>query len=262
MSRSLLACALLTLCSCGSGTEGRIVNVRLAVQPEAEPDRSLGEFASDSGWEVTFERAELALVAIYAFAPEREPSVMARARQLVTSVAYAHGGHDPLSGKRVRAELAEPLRIDLLAEDLRDLGAVEAEAGTIASLAVDLASPSSEVTGELGGHQVWVSGVALRGDERVRFEGGLRIPDQGLTRRVETKVDGLELDDGDTLVLGIRPSAWLREADFGRLEPGADDEPRVITLESQVGRAWFVGARSPAAFSLRSIPKEVAHDRP
>jgi hypothetical protein len=260
MKRSHFALSLLTLCGCASGTEGRIVRVELAVQAEPEPERELGAFETATGWEVTLDRAELALSAIYAFAPEQEPSVMARLSRLIVPVAHAHGGHDPLSGKRVRAELIEPLAADLLSEGRLELGEIEAEAGAVAALAVDIASPSSPATAELDGHQAWVSGEARRGDARIRFAGGLQIPDDGLMRRVETMVADLELEDGEKLVIGIRPSVWLRQAEFDRLAPGADGEPAAITAESQVGRALFIGARSPAAFSMNAIPEETSHD--
>jgi hypothetical protein len=260
VNRSHLTLPLLILGGCASGTEGRIVQVHLALQAESEADRAPGVFETDTGWEVRLDRADLALSAIYAFAPEREPSVMARVSRWIVPVAHAHGGHDPLSGKRVRAELVEPLAIDLLADEPRDLGTIEAEAGPVDALAVDIAEPASPLTDELDGHQAWVSGEARRGDELVRFEGGLKISDRDLTRRIETNVADLELDDGDALVISIRPSVWLRAAEFDRLATTADDEPRVITPETQVGRAWFIGVRSPAAFSLHSLPAEGSRD--
>jgi hypothetical protein len=258
-----LSLSLCTASACASGTEGRIVPVQLAVQSEAEPDRALGSFETRTGWEVTLVRAELALSAIYAFAPDQEqPSVMARLSRAIVPVARAHGGHDPLTGKRVRAELVEPIVVDLLDDGRRELAEVQAEAGSIDAVAVDIAAPESSVTGELDGNQAWIEGEAQRGEVRVRFAGGVQIPDEGLTRRVENKLERAapSLDAGDTLVLGLHARVWLDGAEFDRLEPADGDEPRTITPESQVGRAWFVGVRSPAALSMQLVRRENAHD--
>jgi hypothetical protein len=254
--------SLCTASACASGTEGRIVPVQVAVQSQAEPDRALGSFETRTGWEVTLDRAELALSAIYAFAPDQEPSVMAQLSRAIVPVAHAHGGHDPLTGKRVRAELIEPLVIDMLDDRRRELAEVQAEAGSVEAVAVDIAAPGSSVTDELEGDQAWVEGEAQRGELRVRFAGGVQIPDEGLVRRVEAKLEraGPGLDAGDILVLGLRARVWLDNAEFDRLEAADGDEPRTITADSQVGRAWFVGVRSPEALSLRLVHEEDAHD--
>jgi hypothetical protein len=258
-----LSLSLCTASACASGTEGRIVPVTIAVQSEAEPERALGSFETRTGWEVTLDRAELALSAIYAFAPAREePSVMARLSRAIVPVARAHGGHDPLTGKRVRAELVEPLLVDLLEDGRRELAEIQAEAGSVDAVAVDIAAPGSPVTDDLDGNQAWVEGEAQRGDVRVRFAGGVQVPDEGLVRRVEAKLEraGSGLDAGDTVVLGLRPSVWLDNAEFDRLEAGDGDEPSVIAQDGQVGRAWFVGVRSPAALPMQLVHEENAHD--
>lgn len=247
----------LALVACASGTDGRIVAARFAVQAEAEPDRALGEFETATGWTVTLDRAELALSAVYAFAPDERPDVVAQVSRLLVPVAHAHGGHDPLTGKRVRAEWIEPVVVDLLDGELRVLGEVDAEAGAIDTVAVDLAAPGADVAVDLGGRQIRVSGEARRGGERIAFEGGLRVPGDGLTRRVEARAPAIELDQGDTLVLGLRPSVWLRDAAFDRLADAGAGEPRAITAESQVGRALFLGARSPDGLSLSLAPEDL-----
>ena len=246
--------------ACASGTEGRIVRVQVAVAGDSQPGDELGRFETRTGWQVTLDRAELALSAIYAFAPEEDPSALARAADLLVPVARAHGGHDPLTGKRVRAELVEPVIVDLLQSRPHVLAEVDAEAGSVAALAIDLARPASSEASELDGQQVVVSGEARRGDERVRFAGGVQVPDEATARRVERAVPPQALAEGATLLLGLRASAWLDEAQFDRLMAAADDQPRAITQDDQVGRALFVGARSPRALSLRLLDAEDSDD--
>lgn len=244
----LIACA--ALCACGGETAGRVIDIHLRVQPEAEPGRELGEFTTDTGWEVELDEATLAIGSMYAFAPASGPGAMAWLSDLLVPVAHAHGGFDPASGLRARAELLEPVAIDLLAADGQELSDVEAEAGALAKLALDIAKPDADLPEAVHGHQAWVAGEATRGAERVRFEGGLDIPDEGLKRRIETEVEGIELEDGGTLVLSLRPSRWLHDANFDRLAAPAEGEPAEITRESQVGRAWLIGARSPAVIHV------------
>ena len=237
---------------CAAETHGRAVRIAFAVEAEPDGERAPGDFETATGWQVSLERAELAIGAVYAFGPEEEPGVMARLGELVVPVAQAHGGHDPLSGKRVRAELLEPFVVDALRERDDRVEEVEAEAGTVASLAIDIAAPDAEVTRQLDGHQAFVAGTAARGDQTIRFAGGLTIPDDGLTRRIECTAGDLLLDDGATLVIGVRPHGWLRDAEFDRLSPAADDGIHEVSADSQVGRAWFIGVRSPAAYSVHT----------
>ena len=42
---------------------------------------------------------------------------------------------------------------------------------------------------------------------------------------------------------------------FDRLEPATEGEPRTITPQSEVGRAWVVGARSPSGLSVHWQPQ-------
>ncbi len=243
-----IACAALS--ACGGETGGRVIDIHLRVQPEAEPDRPLGEFTTATGWEVTLDQATLAVGSMYAFASVESPGAMAWLSDLLVPVARAHGGFDPASGLRARAELLEPVAIDLLAPDGQELPDVEAEAGALAKVALDIAKADDELPEALHGHQAWVAGEATRGEERVRFEGGLDIEGEGLQRRIETDVEGIELEEGGTLVLALRPSRWLRDANFDRLAAPATGEPATITPTSQVGRAWLVGARSPAVIAV------------
>jgi hypothetical protein len=250
MNRSSIAGLCACLCACGGGTEGRIVQVEVAVQPVAESGAALGSFETATGWQVTLDEAEVLLSAIYGFAPDEEPSAIAQLERLFVPVAHAHGGYDPVTGQRVRVEVLQRTTVDLLAEDGLELGAVEAEAGAVEKFAVEIGASSTDLPAALHGHQAWVSGEARRDGEIVRFEGGLDVPDEALTRRIEAKATDVDLDEGGRLVIGIRPSAWLRDANFDRLDPGEDDAPRAITADNQVGRAWFIGARSPAGISI------------
>ena len=52
------------------------------------------------------------------------------------SVARAHGGTDPLNGRRVRAEWLSQVAFDVLSADPRHLGTVDAETGPVATAAI------------------------------------------------------------------------------------------------------------------------------
>jgi hypothetical protein len=109
----------------------------------------------------------------------------------------------------------------------------------------------------LQGHSAWVTGEAERDGVTVRFAGGVDLREQGTTRRIESLAIGGVIGEGQSLQLRINPSRWLAGADFSRLAPPAsEDEPSAITPEDQVGRAWYVGVRNPAAFAAELVEGE------
>jgi hypothetical protein len=176
--------------------------------------------------------------------------------RLIVPVAHAHGGHDPAGGLRANAELLEPLALDLLEAEGAQLPEISAQAGPIAKLVLEIAPPDdADLPDTLHGYQAWVAGEATKDGETIAFEGGLTVPDEGINRRIEVMATDIVLDEGGRLLLSIRPSRWLHDASFDRLEPAADGEPRTITPQSEVGRAWLVGARSPSDLSVHWQPQ-------
>ncbi|HMI93564.1 MAG TPA: hypothetical protein VK509_19460, partial [Polyangiales bacterium] len=134
---------------------------------------------------------------------------------------------------------------------------VSAEAGPTDGLSLELIGPADDLPEGLHGHSAWVAGDAERDGVTVRFEGGLDLPDKGAIRRVESVESHVLIDEGQTLLLRANPSRWLMEADFSRLDPPAgEDEPSAITAEDQVGRAWHIGVRNPAAFLVEIVEGE------
>jgi hypothetical protein len=257
MKRGLVAFGLATglafgSSACGAETEGKVVPLLIAVEAEPDEGAALGEFTTSSGWSVQLTEARLGLAALYVYRPQRGdgPSAVAQLLDLLVPVARAHGGFDPLNGRAVRVEYRDPVALDLLADGVQELGEVAAEAGTVDELALELLGPSDDSPDALHGHSAWVAGEAERDGVTVRFAGGLDLPDQGTTRRVESIAADAVIDQGQRLLLRVNPSRWLAEADFDRLPPASEDAASAITPEDQVGRAWYVGVRNPAAFAV------------
>src|SRR5690606_27944659 len=112
----LAATLLVASFACSSGTTGRVV----AIDARFVGDPSATSFDTSLGFDVTLERAELVVGPVYAFAPADEP-IATRPRALrLRSVARAHGGLDPLDGRKVRAEVLERVLVDALSDTLSD----------------------------------------------------------------------------------------------------------------------------------------------
>lgn len=230
--------------ACGNPTAG--VPITLAFAVEAAGD---GTATTPSGWTVELEEARALIGPVYAYAPLDD----ARASWVLgPPVARAHGGFDPLDGRLVRAEVLAQHPVDALGGRAA-LGPIDGLAGAVDELSVVLDAPRgalADADGPTRGHHLWVRGVARRAGEEVRFEGGLDLPDEGASRRVDgIGVEGPALAEGATLVLAVDAGRWLAEADFEGLV-GAD-APVEITPESQPHRAWRLGARSAAAWAAR-----------
>jgi hypothetical protein len=235
--------------ACGGETAGEIVAIDIALESAADEERALGAFETDTGYTVELEAASVRLGPIFAFAPE---PIARRARvkplfELVSDalvpVARAHGGVDLVSGRIVRAEWLEPVTLDLLEPDLVVLGTVDAEAGAVDAITVEIARAGQ------GGPQLHVRGTATRAGEAIAFEGELGLDDDPLERRIELVRQDIALTQGGRLTLRVHPSAWLRDVEFSRAPPG-DAGTAILTSNSQPGRALQIGARSPDAFSI------------
>ncbi|MEM9192657.1 MAG: hypothetical protein AAGF12_26020 [Myxococcota bacterium] len=237
------ATAALLVGGCAA-TEGQIVPLDVVLEPT--PDR---QFTTNIGWEVELDEAYAAIGPIHLYSPAEEPSAMAVLEQLVgPSVARAHGGTDPLNGRRVRAEWLTQVAFDVIGTRTRSLGTVDAETGAVESASVTLDPPVAQNSETLRGHQLWVRGRAMKDGVTIPFEGGLDIEGEGLARRVENlTIDGL-LEPGMTWRVTVHAFTWFEDAHFDRLTEQTAEGTYVITPQDQVAGAWFLNVRAPSGY--------------
>jgi hypothetical protein len=246
------ACAALAALAmaCGGDTAGEVVTIEIALKSASSAGDSVSEFETDTGYAVELEEASIRLGPIFAFAPEpmarAEPSLWDMLGEGFVPVARAHGGVDLVSGRIVRAEWLEPVTLDALDTDAVVLGEIEAEQGVVDAITLELPRAASK------GAQVSVRGDATRDDETFAFEGSLVLGDDPLDRRVELVHEHIELTDRGRLTIVVHPDVWLRDADLSRAT--VVDGARQLEPDSQPGRAFRIGARSPAAFSIEWRP--------
>jgi hypothetical protein len=175
---------------------------------------------------------------------------MARLEALLVPVARAHGGTDPLNGRKVLAEVLDQHAFDVLAGRLA-LGEIDGEAGAPESVVVVLDPPSGDVGEATHGHNAWVVGEATMGATTIQFEGGVDLGDEPLVRRVENIAVTGEVENDHTFVVAMRPSEWLDGAHFDRLTETAPSGRMLVTETSQVRNAWFLGLRAARGYAAR-----------
>jgi hypothetical protein len=231
---------------CGN-TEGSVVTIEVALEAPSSPSA----FTTNIGWEVRLDEARIAMGPLFAFAPRFDGSAIAAIRSVLLPVAHAHGGTDPLSGRRVRAEWLPQIVFDAISEEALLLGAIEAESGPVDAVTVTLNPPASSQAAILHDHHLWVRGEATKDTTSIPFEGGLDIPDEGLSRRVENIPIDAFLEEGGRWVVTVRASEWFQDAHFDRLKEQDDEGVFLITPESQVRGAWLLNARSTRAYAAR-----------
>jgi hypothetical protein len=215
------------------------------------------------GWRLTFERAAVALGPVRWY--EGEPlfgrvfrRVWPRAWSGI-GVAHAHPGHY-VAGEAL-ADITEQRVVDLLVRAGVELRPADGVTGDANSATVELRAPSATL-GPSGaallpsGGTLWVRGVAQRGAETVRFEGGLSldVAVTGIPARGPIAADGTT-----RWALAVDVAAWLDRADFSTLPPPASaDGYAVIPESSQVHNALYRGATSGGAY--RFTPHDDASD--
>lgn len=236
--RALVGALALTLAapSCNSGTGGRLVPIELRLVG----DPSASRFTTALGFEIALDEAELVVGPLYAFAPADEP--IAR-RNHALSVAHAHGGLDPLDGRKVRAELLERVAVDALTDEPIPFETV-AEEGGVDELRVGLEAEPSQ----LGGHLARVAGTATRDGVTRRFEAFVDVGASPNERRVLVPFVA-ELTEGSIVELRVDPRAWLDGVAFDRL--GACETPCDFADGSQAATAAALGVRSVRGYAPR-----------
>lgn len=258
---------LASACEPGTGGQPITFSLALATAPSI-PGAAHGVFTTSTGWDVILEEACIAVGPIYFFAGAshlQQASATANTRRpaswanrffhLVVQPAHAHPGDSHFSGGEVRGEWLGQVALDALAPIPLPLGLQNGLAGSVRSFSLRLDPPRGPLAADLclRGHHAWVSGVASKAGVNIPFEGGLAIENIGTNRRV----DGLplvgEFSTGTGVRIAVRPSVWLDQADFDALTVDAlavkaPSGRYVITPESQVHRAWFIGARANGSF--------------
>jgi hypothetical protein len=252
-----LALAVVVLAGCATETEGRVVAIDVGFEGVAEDGRPLGVFDTNTGWHVELSRATLVLGPVYAYSPIEGRVTSPLVELFGVGKAYAHGDHDPFNGRAVRAEVLDPVALDVLSPELSHVAEIDAEAGVIDAVTVALDASDSAAIAQANGHQAWVEGVATKDGVTVPFFGGLDLPADALVRRVENVEVSASLDDGGTLVIGARPALWFSEAHFDRLETQGDGRFE-ITSTSQVRNAWYLDVRRADAYRARFVSQEGA----
>lgn len=238
--------AALLLSACGD-TQGDVVTIEVALEAPSAPST----FVTDTGWEVRLDEAQIAMGPLFAFAPRFEGGAVAAIRSFLFPVARAHGGTDPLNGRRVRAEWLRQVVFDAAGTEPAALGQIEAESGEVDAVTVTLNPPDAANAAATEGHHLWARGEASKEGITIAFEGGLDIPDEGLSRRVENIPLDAFLEEGGRWVVTVHASEWFRDAQFDRLTEQNEEGVYQITPESQVRSAWLLGARSTRAYTAR-----------
>ncbi len=236
-----LALTSLSFAACGN-TGGRPITVNLFAEGDGDT------FTTATGWTVTLTDAHLVLGPVYLLAP-----IATTLRSVILPVAYAHGGHDDFAGRTVRAEWLEQASVDLLAIERTSLGIADGSAGPAGDVTVLLEPPVAASSSASHGHHAWLAGTAVMGAASISFEGGLDIPDDGLSRQVEGIPASGDYDTDGEVTLTAHVSSWLDQMHFDRLPEPAVAEPRVIAAGSQPYAAWYIGARTSSAFSTRYV---------
>lgn len=248
-----LAVGLAAFAACG--TPGAPASANLSIVGASRT------FTTASGWDVELSAAHLLVGGVVVFAPApQEAASLPRwlERGLGPSLARAHGGHDSFGGRPVRLDWTGPAAFDLLAPRSSSF-AVGAMRGSVgASAEASLVFP--EISGEFGaadsttrGHHAWIAGTASRlrvrdgVRERIRFEGGLTIPTDGLRGLVEGIEASFYVDRRGHVQLQVLLERWLDEAHFDRLE---GDDVKTIGAGDQISIAWELGLRDPRSYRV------------
>ena len=234
----VVAALALTLAapSCNAGTGGRLVPIELRLVG----DPSATRFTTALGFEIALDEAELVVGPLYAFAPADEPITR---RTTLRSIAHAHGGLDPLDGRKVRAELLDRVAVDALSDEPIAFETI-AEEGVVDELRVGLEAEPSV----LDGHLARVVGAATRDGITRAFEAFVDVGASPNERRVLVPF-AAELTERSILELRLDPRAWLDGVAFDRL--GACDTPCDFPGGSQAATAAALGVRSVRAYAPR-----------
>lgn len=251
--------------SCDPGTGGAIVDIAI----EVSGDVGSRSFETATGWTVTLSAARAAVGPVYLF---ENGAVFARLvpvhddrpwplRALVP-VAHAHPGHSHYHGGLAKGEWLGQSVVDALDSSASVRVEGPGTGGWARSASVHLEPPRADLPDRelLEEHHLYAEGVAKKGDMVVPFRGGLSLAAEGDQRIVQGLPLEADLADGTVITVVLHAEAWFQEANFEVLleQPVDEDGRHEIVADSQVWRAWVLGARSVApaggvsSFTIRS----------
>jgi hypothetical protein len=255
-------------CDMASGTGGRAIQFDMHFNAAASADASRGTFDTSTGWHVKLEQAIIALGPVYIYqdppplaaidVPNRLNSVDSF-WDFVVPNAFAHAGDEHFFGGEVKGEFLGQIAFDVLQAGGVQMKNVPGTEGRIRSASIWLAPPRVSIQGNgaaLHGHHAYVVGTAEKNGMVIPFEGGLDIENEGTKRRVDGIPLDMRLDDRVALTVNIHLHTWFDAAHFDRLVKKNDQGRYMITPDSQVRTAWFLGARGFSAFSIETKQEE------
>jgi hypothetical protein len=248
-----LSCALLA-CGGSDTTTGRPVVLHTALQSDPE---IAGAFATETGWTVQLNKAVFSVGALYYFdgepafvLHEQRPLWQRLARALGPSIAHAHPGHY-LAGMAL-GQMTVPTPADLLAGKvvLPDGNGIT---GLYRSARLQLAAPTAGPgLTQLGGQVAVVEGVATKDDQTVYFKLSASFAD--VARSVtQGQVDGclfdeVEVEEGGTVTVTVKPHIWFNLVDFTGVAPGAAGTPTEIAAGETAQIAFALGLVQLSAY--------------
>lgn len=253
-----LLCALgitsLSFVACGV-TPGRPIAVTFFVQ-----GASNAAFETAAGYQIQLDEAWLSIGPIYVLAPTHALTRLERA--LALPVALAHGGHDDYASLGVRAEWLGEQVVSAIGGTQLLVGAGDGVAGLAEYTTLDLVVPA-DASGPTHGHIAWVAGTAtpIAGGDPIAFEGGLDLPDEALSRTIESIASALDMSETGTFTLALHPNgrgadapSWLEEASFDRLPAPASGTTRELAPGTQPYVAWTLALRDAVAYTTSYQP--------
>ncbi|MDC3958795.1 hypothetical protein KEG38_33375 [Polyangium jinanense] len=251
-------------CDLPSGTGGRAIEFEMQLGAASKPGLPIGSFETSTGWKVELGEALVAIGPVYVhenppplagLVAPRGKSLSGMLWDVVVPDAHAHAGDQHFDGGEVKGEWLDQRAFDVLDPGGVRIGPVPGTEGRARSLSIRLDPPRASIGGDgaaLHGHHAYVIGVAEKDGLVIPFEGGLDIEEEGTKRSVDGIPVDVSLGDGTIVGIVIHPSAWFDGAHFDRLTEKNAAGRFVITPESQVRTAWFLGARSFSAFSAET----------
>lgn len=261
---AMLLCFAATIVNCDSGTGGRPIQFEMQLNTAPSLAEDLYTFDTSTGWHVKLEQAFIAIGPVYVYQNppplakldvEDRRSLPNRFWDALVPNAYAHAGDEHFFGGEVKGEFLGQIAFDVLNPGGLRLPDVPGTLGRAQSASIWLAPPKTSIQGNgnaLHGHHAYVMGTAEKDGSIVPFEGGLDIENEGTKRRVDGIPLDIQLDDGFVLTFTLRPQMWFDAAHFEQLSEKNEQGRYVITLESQVRTAWFLGARGFSAFTAET----------
>lgn len=256
--------ATLVHCDMASGTGGRPIQFEMRLETARSSEETLGTFATTTGWNVKLDQAVIAIGPVYVYQnPPPLAKIDAENRRpwghriwdVFVPNAHAHAGDEHFFGGEVKGEFLGQIAFDVLNPSGVRIPEVPGTLGLARSASIWLAPPRTSIQGDanaLHGHHAYVVGSAEKEGLVIPFEGGLDIENEGTKQRIDGVPLEIQLDDGAALTFELNPQVWFDAAHFDKLSEKNQQGRYVITPDSQVRTAWFLGARGFFAFSTRT----------